>query len=269
MTLLPGHWSELPARAFPDLPAQAVAVLPLGATEQHGPHLPCGVDSMLTRAVLDRALAALPAGTPVLALPALEITCSGEHDGWPGTLSLPPEAMLHLLDTVGTGVARAGVGRLFMLNGHGGNTAILEVAARELRRAHGLVTAQASWFAFADLSPHDPARLRDDLHAGFVETSAMLAVRPELVRMERAGDFAVPLGDWAARTPAVGLGGQPVRPGWLAPDLNAEGAMGDARAATAEAGAAILDSAGRGLAEALLQFIRFDPAARPAKGGGE
>lgn len=269
MTPLPGQWNELPARSFADLPAQAVALLPLGATEQHGPHLPCGVDSMLTRAVMERALAALPAGTPVLVLPMLEITCSGEHDAWAGTLSLSPEAMLQQLNAIGSSVARSGVGRLFMLNGHGGNAAILQVAARELRRAHGLVAAQASWFAFADLSRHDPARLRDDLHAGFLETAAMLAIRPELVDTERAAVFPVPLSDWASQTPMIGLGGQPVQPAWLAPDLNAEGAMGDARAASAEAGAALLDSAGRGLAEALLQFMCFDPAARHGERGGK
>ncbi len=263
---LPGHWSEMPSEAFRALPAQAVAVLPLGATEQHGPHLPTGVDSLLVRGVLDRALPQLPAGTPVLALPVLEITRSVEHDAWPGTISLGPPALLDLLEQIGASVARAGVGRLFLLNGHGGNTALLEVAVRELRKSQGLITAHASWFGFADTADWGPEALAEDLHGGDLETSAMLALRPELVRMDRAGDFTTRLGNWARETPAIGLSGQPVRPGWLAQDLQPTGAMGHAAAATREKGEKLLASAARGLAQALEQFMRFSPA--PPEDGG-
>lgn len=257
---LPGYWNAQPSAAFAQLPGDTVAVLPLGATEQHGPHLPTGVDSMLVGAVLARALAALPAGTPVLALPPLDITRSGEHGAWPGTLALGPGLLLDMLDQIAAGVARAGIGRLFLLNGHGGNTALLEVAIRELRLGHGLITAQASWFACADQSRWDAAALAYDLHGGDLETSAMLAIAPDLVDMTRARDFRTVQADWAQATPAIGLGGQPVRPGWLATDLQSEGAMGNAAAASAQKGAALLDSAAAGLAEALTQFIRFDPA---------
>ena len=258
--ILPGYWNAQPSAAFAKLPGNTVAVLPLGATEQHGPHLLTGVDSMLVGAVLARALAVLPAGTPVLALPPLDITRSGEHSAWPGTLALGPSLLLDMLDQIAVSVVRAGIGRLFLLNGHGGNTALLEVAVRELRLVHGMITAHASWFSFADQTGWDVAALGYDLHGGDLETSAMLAIAPDLVDMTRACDFRTVQADWAQATPAIGLGGQPVRPGWLATDLQIEGAMGNASAANAQKGAALLDSAAAALAEALTQFIRFDPA---------
>ena len=260
---LPGAWATLSSAAIAALPADTVAVLPLGATEQHGPHLPSGTDSLLVEAVMSRALDRLPLGHPLVVLPVMAITKSGEHAAWPGTLAIGPALLLDLIDSIGAGVARAGLRRLFLLNGHGGNTALLEVAVRELRQDHGLITAHASWFGFADMSPWVAEDLREDLHGGDIETSAMLALRPDLVTMGKAGDFATTQHVWARQTPAIGLAGQAVRPGWLAQDLSASGAMGNATAASAEKGTALLDSAAAGLAEALCQFARFDPA-----GGG-
>lgn len=249
---LPARWAEVPRTAFAALPAHAVAVLPLGATEQHGDHLPTGVDTLLTEAVLDRALRLLPHGAPVLALPILSVTKSNEHAAWPGVLALSAGTLMSVLHDMAASVAQAGVRRLVLLNGHGGNGALLEVAARDIRAAHGLVTAHASWFAFADLAPWPAEALAHDLHAGDLETSAMLAVRPDLVDMGRAQAGRVaPLGE------GFGLSG-PLRPGWLVPDLAPGGVMGDATAATAAKGQALVDSAARGLARALAAFCTPD-----------
>ena len=195
----------------------------------------------------------------MLVLPTLAITKSGEHDRHPGTLSLSAETLLAVLRDIGASVARAGIARLVLYNGHGGNTALLEVAARDLRVVHGLIVAHCSWSAFAEpeghIPPQDYAR---DLHAGWSETSALLAARPGLVDMGCARDFRTAMEDWAPEFKQIGLTGQPARPGWIIDDLNADGACGNAAAATAETGAHLLDTAARNFARFLAEFARFD-----------
>lgn len=254
-----GYWAELPSSAFRTLPDDTVAVLPLGATEQHGPHLPVNVDTALIDAVLLQTLTQLAPTQNVLLLPTLSVTKSGEHDRHPGTLSLSGDTLLAVLRDVAASVARTGIRRLVLFNGHGGNTAALEMAAREMRMAHGMIVVTCSWFGFADHEGLiDPADLAHDLHAGFVETSAMLAVAAGLVDMEKARDFHPAMQDWSGRHPQIGLAGQPVRPGWIIDDLNADGACGNAAAATAEAGQHLISSAARGFAEFLQSFATFD-----------
>lgn len=254
-----GYWADLPTPSFADLPAQTVAVLPLGATEQHGPHLPLSVDSDLIEGVAARMLAALSPDQAVLVLPTLTITKSDEHLDYPGTLTLSPETFLAVVRETGASVVRAGVERLVLFNGHGGNAALLQVAARELRRAHGMIVAVCSWGAFAGWQDHfEPEAYAHDIHAGDSETSAMLALRPDRVDMDKAQDFTAPMKGWGQSVPGLGLGGSPVSPGWLAQDLHPSGACGNASAATAEKGAALLDSAGRNFALFLAEFARFD-----------
>ncbi|WP_421906577.1 creatininase family protein [Mameliella sp.] len=254
-----GYWADLPSAAFPDLPQVTVAVLPLGATEQHGPHLPLSVDNDLIGAVAERMLAALTPEQSVLVLPALTITKSDEHIAFPGTLTLSAETLLTVLREIGASVARAGVTRLVLFNGHGGNSALLQVAARDLRLQHDLVVVCCSWGGFAEWrGKFDPDSYAHDIHAGDSETSAMLALRPERVDMTKAKDFRPAMMDWESAFPQIGLGGKPASPGWLAQDLNPHGACGNAAAATADKGAALLDSAGRGFAAFLAEFARFD-----------
>ena len=130
---LQGPWNDIAAPVFRDLPDDLVVILPLGATEQHGPHLPLSVDSDLTCAVLDRMWPNLTPAQNVLALPVLSVTKSNEHNRHPGTLSLGAETFLAVLRDIGASVARTGVDRMVLLNGHGGNTAVLDVIARDLR----------------------------------------------------------------------------------------------------------------------------------------
>ncbi|MEO0765377.1 MAG: creatininase family protein [Pseudomonadota bacterium] len=245
-------WSER-ARSTMDA-SDAIAVLPLGATEQHGPHLPLTVDTALTEAVLARTQTRANA----LQLPTLSITKSDEHIAHPGTLTLSAETLLAVLRDITASVARARVKRLVYFNGHGGNTALLEIAARAARIDHGLIAAHASWFAFADLSGFDPSEMAHDLHAGDTETSAMLAVRPDLVNMGLAQDFRTKMQDWETQGRLTGLTGQPARPGWTIDDLNADGALGNAAAATAEKGEMLLNSAAQGFARWLEDFATFD-----------
>ncbi|WP_299722741.1 creatininase family protein [uncultured Tateyamaria sp.] len=247
-------WSEQVRGDFDALPDTAIAVLPLGATEQHGPHLPFSVDSALTEAVLARTETTARA----LQLPTLSITKSDEHAAHAGTLTLSAETLLATLSDITASVARAGVRRLVYFNGHGGNTALLEVAVRAARIDHGLIAAHTSWLAFADLTGFDPAALAHDLHAGDVETSAMLAARPDLVRMEHALNFTTRIATWESAGHLTGLTGQPARPGWIIDDLNPEGALGDAASATPNKGQELLDSAGARFARWLEDFATFD-----------
>jgi len=254
-----GYWADLPSATFGDLPDDIVAVLPLGATEQHGPHLPLLVDSCLISAVAHQALKALDPAQSVLVLPTLSITKSDEHTSFPGTLTLSAETLLAVLREIGASVARAGVMRLILFNGHGGNTAVLQIAARELRQSRNMIVAACSWSGFADWQElYDPASYAHDIHAGDSETSAMLALRPDLVEMSKAQDFRPAMADWDTEFPYIGLAGKAANPGWLAQDLQPQGACGNASAATAEKGTQLLDSAARNFAAFLAEFARFD-----------
>lgn len=252
-----GDWATLTAAEFAQLDrAGAVAVLPIGAIEQHGPHLAMSVDRDLTLAVLDRALALLPPDLTVLALPVQAVGKSTEHLAWPGTLSLSAETLLAVLRDIAASVARAGVRRLLIVNGHGGNRALLELACRDLRAELGLTTAHVAW---DDLAEADGIvgldEARDGLHAGDVETSAMLAAHPERVRMDHAANFGSAHLAWRQAHPELGLAA--VRLAWLMPDLNPKGAIGDAASATTQKGQRLLDTAARNLARALADFAAF------------
>lgn len=249
------HWDTLAAPAFRALEGPVVAVLPLGATEQHGPHLAVSVDSTLVEAVLERAQA--PEGVTVLVLPTLKITKSGEHDRHPGTLSLSGDTLLAVLRDIASSVHRAGIDRLCLFNGHGGNTALLEMAVRDMRIAHGMIAVHCSWFGFADYAGmFDAEALAVDIHAGDSETSPMLACAPERVDMSLAENFRPAMLDWSEAW--IGLTGQAARPGWIVDDLNGQGACGNASAATAEKGEALLSSSAANFTAFLAEFASFD-----------
>lgn len=245
-------WADLAWTDFAALPADTVAVLPLAATEQHGPHLPLSVDTRINEGVLAAALARLPADVPVLVLPTQAVGCSVEHGCFPGTLTGSPETLLALWTEIGRGVARAGVRRLVLLNTHGGNQQIMEILARRLRIEAGLfaVAVHPGRMGFPP-GLVDASEVRLGIHAGFVETSLMLALDPARVRMERARDFR---SAWAGLEAPLAPGSG-AAPAWQAQDLHPAGAVGDAAAATAEAGAALLDHAAAQVA-ALLEAVR-------------
>jgi len=254
-----GYWADQKSTVFRDLPEDLVAVLPVGAIEQHGPHLPVSVDRDLVEATLQRVLPLLSSSQSILILPTLTITKSNEHHRHPGTLSLSAETLLATLRDIGASIARAGVRRLVFLNGHGGNTAVLDIAARDLRISQDLIVATCSWFGFADWDGvMDPKAMAYDLHAGDCETSPMLAAKPHLVDMTKAENFVTAMQDWEQRNQFIGLTGQAARPGWIIDDLNDKGVCGDASAATVEKGRHLLDSAARKFAAFLLEFASFD-----------
>ncbi|MGJ7519627.1 creatininase family protein [Variovorax sp. LT1P1] len=253
-------WSQLTTRDFAALdPAATVAVLPLGATEQHGPHLPLGVDSVLVDGIVAATLPLLPAELPALFLPSQHIGLSPEHANFPGTITLSAETLIRLWREIGAGVARAGVRKLVLFNAHGGHVGAMDIVARELRAAHGLIVYSVSWFnlplgeAGAQFSADEH---RFGVHAGEIETSMMLALAPHQVAMAAARDFGSTSRERAPDYALLG-NGRSAKLGWAMEDYNADGAAGNAAAATAPRGQAVVDAAAGALARLLAEVSRL------------
>ena len=253
-------WSDLTTKQFAELAAspdvaRLVAVLPVAAIEQHGPHLPLNVDAVLVDGVIKAALPHLGT-TPALFLPTQKISLSTEHIGFAGTLTLSPQTVMALWMEIGASVARAGIKKLVLLNSHGGNVGLMDVVARELRTAHGLIVYHTSWYNL----PLDGADAlfsaeehRFGVHAGEIETSMMLALRPDLVDMTLAENFHSTSQDRAAKYPILG-NGKSAKFGWQMQDYNAKGAAGNALQATADKGCRLIDAAGKSLAKLLAEI---------------
>ncbi|MYH57751.1 MAG: creatininase family protein [Boseongicola sp. SB0675_bin_26] len=250
-------WADFTARDFAALERESVvAVLPIGATEQHGPHLPLSVDRAILDGIIAAAVPQIPDDVPALFLPTMPVGKSNEHGAWAGTLTLSAQTFISLLMEIGGSVAAAGVRKLVILNSHGGQVAPMDIVARDLRVRHRMLTLAASWFAQGvpdGLFPEDERRF--DIHAGDMETSVMLALHGELVRMEHARDFRPAIADIDQACSHVGL--SPAgKLGWMAQDMNAAGACGNAAAATAEKGRAVIDHAARELVSLLGEVHR-------------
>ncbi len=243
--------------------ARVTAVLPVAAVEQHGPHLPVGVDSFIMQGYLDAAIPRVPDARPVLFLPVQTIGKSDEHVEFPGTLTLSAATVIRAWTEIGESVFRAGCRKLVILNSHGGNVSSIDIVARDLRVRLGMLVVAASWhrFGYPD-ALYSPAERAHGIHAGEVETSLMLAFRPDLVKMDEARDFVPTSIAIEAEFHRLRVT-QPVGFGWMAQDVSPSGAMGDAAAATAEKGQA---SAAYG-ADALLALLddveRFDLSRLP------
>ena len=234
------HWRDLSSKALSGLdPERTIAVLPLAATEQHGPHLPTGTDSFIADGLIAAASAGAPDDLGVLVLPAQAVGASLEHSRFAGTLSLSAAELIAAIVAIGGGVAAAGLKKLVLVSSHGGNVAAMNAGALECRARHGLLAVTLTW---ARLGVPDglvsEAEQANGVHGGLIETSLMLHFRPDLVEMPKAEDFPsaqVSLAEKYKRLRAHG----PVGFGWMSGDLNAEGVVGDAAGASAEIGAAL------------------------------
>ena len=257
---LPRYWSQLTTRDFAALDVAAtVAVLPLGATEQHGPHLPLGVDTVLADGIVAASLPRLPADLPVLFLPTQQIGLSPEHARFAGTLTLSAETVIRMWKEIGAGVARAGVKKLVLFNAHGGHVGAMDIVARELRAEHGLIVYSVSWFnlPLGDAGAQFGAgEHRFGVHAGDIETSMMLALAAQQVRMAEAKNFRSTSEQRAADYAILG-NGKSAKLGWAMEDYNPQGAAGNAAAATAARGQAVVDAAAEQLALLLAEVSRL------------
>lgn len=238
-----------------------IAVLPLGATEQHGPHLPFETDTIIAEGVADRVRRLLPAGMKVEFLPVEPIGYSPEHMDVEGSKSLSFDEAIERWIGIGETLDRRGIRRLVFLNAHGGNAPLMTIIATELRVRHAMLAVASSWTRFGYpakwVSPEERAR---GIHGGFIETSVMLALRPDLVDMAKARDFPSAQTGFEQNFKHLRAYG-PHAFGWKMSDLSPEGVVGNAAAASAEAGNDILDHAVRGFVELLVDVSRFDLSA--------
>ncbi|MBX6425138.1 MAG: creatininase family protein [Variibacter sp.] len=233
------YWSELATTDFAGLdPETTIAVLPVAAMEQHGPHLAVSTDTVIAEGMIAEVLKRLPADLSILVLPTQTIGKSDEHIRSPGTLTLTAETAIRAWTEIGESVHRAGLRKLVMVNSHGGNVDVLNIVARDLRVRLNMLAVTCSWNRFG----RPPGLFSDEeaavgIHGGDLETSLMLYFRPDLVRMERAQNFA-------PATIGIAKEFAHLRPtgatafGWIAQDLHPTGAAGDATRASAEKGRA-------------------------------
>ena len=258
----PRHWSNLKSPDFAELDlARCIAVLPVAATEQHGPHLPLNVDATLVEGVIAAALPHLPATQPILFLPTQAVGFSPEHTRFAGRLTLKAETVIRLWTELAESVAQTGVKKLVLLNSHGGQVGLLDVVARDLRARLGMLVYSVNWFNLP-LTGEDGKPVNDlfsatehrfGIHAGEIETSMMLALKPEQVDMAAAQNFHSTSQDRAEKFSLLG-DGRSAKLAWQMQDYNPHGAVGNAAAATAEKGRALLGAAGRSLARLLVEI---------------
>jgi creatinine amidohydrolase len=266
------YWSQWRTTDFANLDkSRAIAVLPLAATEQHGPHLPLSVDSDIVDGVVQAAVQQLQTlnapsvstrgAVPVLFLPTQNIGLSPEHAAFPGTLTLRPETLIRLWTDIAESVKAAGIHKLVLLNSHGGHVGAMDVVARDLRARLGMLVYSVNWYQLplTDAQGQDLNQMfsahehRFGAHAGEIETSAMLALNPSAVRIDKAENFHSSSEDRAAAFPILG-NGRSAKLAWQMQDYNVAGAAGNAAAATAEKGAALVAAAGLSFAKLLLEI---------------
>jgi creatinine amidohydrolase len=252
-------WAELTWTDFTDADmARAIAVLPVAATEQHGPHLPLGTDTFIMEGMIEKVVARLPRELSVLFLPVQNCGFSIEHAEFPGTLTLRQESLIATWTQMAECVFRTGCRKLVLLNSHGGNSPLINLIAHDLRARLGMLIVLASWRRFGApdglFSAQEQAH---GIHAGEIETSLMLHFRPDLVREDEAADFPTKSAvlerefNWLRA-------GRPTGFGWMAQDLSDSGAMGDAAAATARKGEACADYGATAFIELLQDIDGFD-----------
>jgi creatinine amidohydrolase len=265
MSLNTHFWSDLNTQDFARMDkSRVIAVLPLSATEQHGPHLPLSVDTDIVNAVIARSvplLQTLAPSLPVYFLPTQAVGLSPEHAAFHGTLTLKPETLIRLWTDIAESVNAAGIHKLVMFNAHGGHVGAMDVVARDLRARLGMLVYCVNWYQLPlhDAQGQDLNALfsehehRFGVHAGEVETSVMLALKPQAVRMDEAQNFKSTSEARAAKFPILG-NGKSAKLAWQMQDYNPMGAAGNAAAATPEKGQALLAAAGQSLAQLFIEI---------------
>jgi creatinine amidohydrolase len=251
-------WQDIAAAG--DATARWIAVLPLAAVEQHGPHLPLGVDTFIAEAYLARVRKILPEALPVSFLPVQRIGVSVEHIAFPGTLTLSAATAIAAWTEIGESVARAGVRKFVLVTSHGGNVAAMELVARDLRARLGMLAVTVGWHRFG--YPDDTfssEEKRHGIHGGDIETSLMLAGKPETVRVDKAPNATPTTVGMAREFKWLGAY-RPAGFAWLTQDLHPSGAVGDATQATAAKGGAALTRGADAFVELLREIGRFDLA---------
>jgi creatinine amidohydrolase len=255
------YWTEMTASDFVDAGVRHwIAVLPVAAIEQHGPHLPLSTDAAIAEGLLGRVAGMLPPDIQAVLLPVQSIGKSNEHIDFAGTLTLSWETAVRSWIEIGESVWRAGIRKLVIITSHGGNIPVIDIVARELRVSHGMLVIATSWqrlgTPYGVLSSEEASY---GIHAGDEETSMMLALRPDLVRMPLAEKFTS--SQQVYERDFLRLRGHgSVQFGWKMGDLNERGAVGNAAAATADKGWALINHRAEGFIEVLRDVMNFNPS---------
>jgi len=263
MTLPKRDWMEM---TWADIAAAGeavrrwIAVLPLAAVEQHGPHLPLGVDAYIAEAYLARVRKILPETLPATFLPVQRVGVSAEHLSYPGTLTLSAATAIKAWTEIGESLARAGLRKLLLVTSHGGNVAPMELVARDLRTRLGMLAVTVGWhrFGYPDGTFSGEER-KHGIHGGDIETSLMLAAMPDAVRTEKAAQATPATVAMAREFKWLGAY-RPAGFAWMTQDLNATGAVGDATQASAAKGEAALAHGAQAFVELVREMDRFDLA---------
>jgi len=255
----PFFWNEMTTYDFGAIaPETTIAILPLASTEQHGPHLPIATDTAINNGMLAELQRQLPDALDVLVLPTQEIGKANEHKYGLGTLSQSAPLLIEAWTAIGEKVAEAGVRKLVMVNSHGGNMDIMSIVGREMRVRFDMLAVMTAWSRFGTPDGLFSERERQfGIHGGDMETSLMLHFHPELVRMDKAKDFASLVETNAGKYKHIRQAG-PHAIAWIARDLNPEGTVGEAHLATAEKGAATCAHQVKGFIE-LLEDVKAYP----------
>lgn len=247
-------WSDFRTTEFAEMdPEKTIVILPTAAIEQHGPHLPVGVDTHINQGMLAQLRDMCPDDLNILILPVQAVGKSNEHIHAKGTLTYTAATALTAWTEIGLSVARAGLKKMVIVNSHGGNLDLISILGRELRVQAGMLVVKCQWGNFG--KPDNLFSAQEStygIHAGDVETSLMLHFKPHLVDMTQARDFRS-----SAETAPISPVG-PVNLAWVSKDLNPDGAVGEAHLATADKGAATCRHQVAGFVE-LLRAVRDLP----------
>ncbi|MBW5447922.1 creatininase family protein [Cohnella sp. CFH 77786] len=245
---------RLTTRQIEAMPKESVLiVLPVGAVEQHGPHMPVYTDTLLGEALMAEAFEHLADDAPIWLLPSVAYGKSTEHMEYPGTITLSAQTLMNVLQDIASSLARSGFRKLLLFNTHGGNADLLGMMAREIRISTGLAVFRLDPGAlrFSD-EFIDEAEKAAGIHAGDVETSLVLAICPDWVQ----ADLAPRELPRFPQSPAISFRAKSFA--WTMRDISRSGIAGDATQANAVKGAAMLEAAGERLAEALMEIAAFD-----------
>jgi creatinine amidohydrolase len=239
---------------------ESLVVVPTGAIEHHGPHLPLITDLLLADLISAAAVPqAAMEGLDAWLLPALAYTKSDEHHWAPGTIWLTWDTMMRTVTDIGRAVAATPARKLVFCNGHGGNTALLQVALREIRRLFGLQTFLMPSLVM-NVEPPDGEGLDEHglgIHGGAAETSILMHLRPDLVDLSLAQRW-VP--EHLAGLEYLGFNGRPVSFGWLSNDFGPSGVLGDPTQSTQAYGKALFDDSVRQAVASLHEIAGFSPS---------
>lgn len=249
-------WTDFAAREFNNLdPEKTIAILPIAAVEQHGPHLPVGTDTIINTEMMKLLVAQAPADLDIRVLPVQAIGKSNEHVWARGTITHTATNLIDAWTQIGLEVARAGVRKIVFVNSHGGNEEIMGIVARELRVRADMLAVKSGW-RFTPEGVLSDLERRHGIHGGDAETSLILHFQPHLVDMDRAEDFV----SIAARDEQqfrylrpTGAFGHVYA--WSADDINPSGAVGNAAIATAEKGRLIAEANVAGMLDMLAEVV--------------